>query len=81
MTKIQNNDEIDTTDRGYYRKIHYLRREFRVKLHARTEIARILDTKKDGATRGLLGRSTYLCKQTGRRAAQVSPRQASQSRF
>ena len=26
---------------GYYRKIHYLTREFRVKLHAKTDIARI----------------------------------------
>ena len=25
----------------YYRKIHYLTREFRVKLHAKTDIARI----------------------------------------
>ena len=26
---------------AYYRKIHYLTREFRVKLHAKTDIARI----------------------------------------
>ena len=26
---------------GYYRKIHYLTREFHVKLHAKTDIARI----------------------------------------
>ena len=30
-----------TFDEKFYRKIHYLTREFRVKLHLKTDIARI----------------------------------------
>ena len=32
---------IKEFDGSFYRKIHYLTREFRVKLHAKTDIARI----------------------------------------
>ena len=33
--------DISDSPRKFYRKIHYLTREFRVKLHAKTDIARI----------------------------------------